>query len=322
MEAKAAQLGDLTAREPSSPQGVIPVVETPFDEYGDLDLDSVPNLVRYLAGTGVQWLMYPGFASEYYKIDSHERDSALSMVLESCVRHRLKFVAGVTDQATVLAERRALAAVEAGAAAINLLPPHLFGPERHEVDRHVRRVVDAVHPCPVVLQLVPALTGAGMAADWLAALTRDCENLRAVKVENVPPGPLIKVIKAVAPRLSVMVGFGGLHLPDALSRGAAGVQPGCSFTELYQHMWRAWRHDDVSECKRMYYRLLPYLAYWMTSVELIVAVEKEISYRRGIIGSSHCRRPRRSLDAEEQAMIGRFMAEFDRELPIVGEARG
>lgn len=318
----AGRLQNLASRDAPTPRGVVPVLETPFDEGGETDLDSVPALVSYLAGTGVEWMMYPGFASEYYKIDSHERDSVLALVLESSRRHKLKVVAGVTDHATVLAERHAVAAVENGASAINLLPPYLLGPERHEVDRHVRRVVDAVRPCPVVLQLAPALTGADMGADWLAALARDFDNLRVVKVESLPSGPLIAAIKAVAPTLSVMVGYGGLHLPDALSRGATGVQPGCSFTELYQHMWRAWLRDDIRVCRLMYDRLLPYLAYWMTSVELIVAVEKEISYRRGIIGSAHCRRPRRSLDAEERRMIGRFMAEFERELPVLGEARG
>jgi hypothetical protein len=43
--------------------------------------------------------------------------------------------------------------------------------------------------------------------------------------------------------------------------------------------------------------MLPWLSYWMQSVELIVAAEKEISARRGLIRTAHCRAPAWRLDA-------------------------
>lgn len=61
--------------------------------------------------------------------------------------------------------------------------------------------------------------------------------------------------------------------------------------------------------------LLPYLSYWMQHVELIIAAEKAISVRRGWFTSDHCRAPGWTLDAEERAMVGRFMAEFEEYLP-------
>lgn len=49
--------------------------------------------------------------------------------------------------------------------------------------------------------------------------------------------------------------------------------------------------------------------------ELIVAAEKLISQRRGLIGSAHCRAPAHRLDAEEVAMVDRFLTEFADLLP-------
>lgn len=317
----APWVAEPSSRRAATPGGVVPVVETPFDDRGDVDLTGIPTLVRYLAGTGVEWVMYPGFASEFYKMDSCERSLALGLLLGEGRRHQLKVVASISDHATVLAERSAVAAVEAGAAAINLLPPFLLGPARGEVSRHVERVLDAVHPCPVLLQVAPAFTGSDIDAGWLANLARSRDNLRMAKLEHVPPGPMITALKDAGSTLAVMVGYGGLHLLDALRRGAVGVQPGCSFTELYVAIWRAWLLKDVGQCEATHNRLLPYLAYWMTRVELMVTVEKEISYRRGIIGSAHCRRPYRRLDAEETRMIDRFLVEFERELPALGGPR-
>lgn len=64
-------------------------------------------------------------------------------------------------------------------------------------------------------------------------------------------------------------------------------------------------------------------SYWIQSVELIIAAEERISRRRGLIDSDYCRAPMRRLDAEEDAMIERFLGESERQLsPIeMGEMR-
>jgi 4-hydroxy-tetrahydrodipicolinate synthase len=61
--------------------------------------------------------------------------------------------------------------------------------------------------------------------------------------------------------------------------------------------------------------MLPYLSYWMQGVELIIAAEKLISQRRGIIASAHCRAPAHALDTEEVRMVERFLDEFADLLP-------
>ena len=48
----------------------------------------------------------------------------------------------------------------------------------------------------------------------------------------------------------------------------------------------------------------------MQGSELIIAAEKEISARRGIIESGYCRAPAHELDEHELAMIDRFFSEF------------
>jgi 4-hydroxy-tetrahydrodipicolinate synthase len=106
-----------------------------------------------------------------------------------------------------------------------------------------------------------------------------------------------------------------VQLPDAFRRGAVGTQPGCSFTEIYVEIWRRLAEGDESGGYDLHRRLLPYISYWMEDTELIIAAEKYISWRRGLIGSPYCRAPGHTLDAEEVAMIDRFLAEFTEFLP-------
>ena len=106
-----------------------------------------------------------------------------------------------------------------------------------------------------------------------------------------------------------------MQVPDAIRRGAVGLQPGCSLTELYVEIWRRFEAGDDAGGTELHRRLLPYISYWMLHTELIIAAEKLISVRRGLFGSAHCRAPAHALDGEEVAMIDRTLAEFAEYLP-------
>jgi 4-hydroxy-tetrahydrodipicolinate synthase len=132
-----------------------------------------------------------------------------------------------------------------------------------------------------------------------------------IKVESVPSGSFIQALNLGEPKLPAMVGYAGIMMIDALRRRAVGVQPGCSFIELYQTIWDFWSVGDFESAEALHRRLLPYISYWMQEMELIIQVEKTISKERGIISSDHSRRPSRSLDAEEKLSIARFLTEFE-----------
>lgn len=303
-------------------RGVCPVIETPFTDDGEVDYEGFARVVDHLIAIGVRSVMFPGFASEFYKLSDAERDALTTILLE-----RTRSVPGfapvvsVPDHATVLAVQRARAVARAGAAAVNVLPPHQLNPSGAAVRAHVRAVADAVAPVPVILQYAPAQTGTALDAAEIARMARSHANLEQVKVESTPPGALISELLAQDPPLPSVVGYGGVQLIDALRRGAVGVQPGCSFAELYLRIWTDWEAGRLDEAIALHTRLLPYLSYWMQSVELIIAAEKRISHRRGLIGSEHCRAPARALDDEEDAMIERFLREFEHELAGGDEGR-
>lgn len=300
-------------------RGVSPVLEVPFTADGALDEDGFATVVDRVLATGVGSVMFPGFASEFHKLDAAERDLLTGMLLDRTRdRTDVAAIVSVPDHATRHAVSQAERAAQQGADALNLLPPHFLNPSRDAVLAHVRAVLAAVAPLPVVVQYAPAQTGTALDAPTLHALAADHPNLRWVKVESAPPGRLIAAL-ADGPRpLPALVGYAGLQLPDALRRGAVGVQPGCSFTELYVELWRRWHAGDRPGAVDLHTRMVPYLSYWMQGVELIVAAEKEISVRRGWFGSAHCRAPGHRLDEEETRMIDRFCAEFAELVPELG----
>lgn len=290
--------------------GVCPVLEVPFTSDGEVDEDGFGRVALHTMRAGASSVMFPGFASEYYKLEDAERDRLTGLLLELSTQEGVPAVISVPDHATTVAVRRAREAVDRGAAAINVLPPHLLAPGRQEVRRHLETVLDAVPDTPVVLQYAPAQTGTALDAAAIQALAARHPAGLQVKVEAVPPGPIVTALSAGDQPVSCLTGYAGLQLPDALRRGAVGVQPGCSFAEIYVRIWRDWDSGRTDEALALHRRLLPYLASWMQHVELIVQVEKTISARRGMIDTDHCRAPHRPLDDYEAAMVDEFLEEF------------
>lgn len=286
------------------------MLETPFTDDGAVDEAGFLAVVDQVIRCGARSVMFPGFASEFHKLTDDERTRLTEILLQRTRGTPVTAVISIPDHATRVAAAHARRAVEAGADVINILPPRFLSPSRAAVRDHVGALADAVAPTPVMLQYAPAQTGTALDAESISAIARAHPNLRQVKVESTPPGALIAALGRQHPPLTSIVGYAGVQLPDALRRGAVGVQPGCSFAELYLQIWDYWSAGHHDAATKLHARMLPYLSYWMQGVEIIIAAEKLISQRRGIIASAHCRAPAHTLDAEELRMIDRFLDNF------------
>lgn len=291
--------------------GIIPIVAATFTQTGALDEDSFQALVQHLLGTGAHGLTLFGLASEFYKLSDAERARMQTLLLAETTRTpAVAGIISITDHSWELAVARAQAAEAAGADALMLLPPFFLGPAEDAILDHIRRVVGSVR-IPVIIQYAPAQTGVKIASSLFLQLREELPNADFIKVEIQPPGRYITHLREQSGgRLDTLVGYAGVQMPDVLRRGAAGVQPGCSFTALYVELDRLFHTGELDAMDALHTRLLPYISYWMQSVELIIAAEKTILYRRGLIASAYCRHPCYTLDEHELAQIERFLVEF------------
>lgn len=296
---------------PNALQGVLPIVAAPFTPAGALDEDSLQALVRHLLGTGAAGLTLFGLATECSKLTDDERRRMQAILLAETSRSAtVAGIISITDHSWEVATMRARAAEAQGADALMLLPPFFLAPGDDAILDHIRRVVGSVQ-IPVIVQYAPAQTGVRIGPELFVRLRDDLPNLSAIKVETQPPGRyLSSLIERSGGRLQAPVGYAGIQLPDALARGAAGVQPGCSVAEIYVALDRMFCAGDRAAMHALHARLLPYIGYWMQGVELIIRAEKHILARRGLIASAYCRHPTYALDAHELAQIEQCLAEF------------
>ncbi len=290
--------------------GIVPIVAATFTNSGTLDEDSFQSLIRHLIATNASALTLFGLATEFYKLTDSDRSQLQKLLLAETVHSEsVAGIISITDHSWEVASQRARAAEEQGADALMLLPPYFLGPGEDAILEHLKRVIGCVK-IPVIIQYAPVQTSVRIAPDVFLKLRDLMPNADFIKVESQPPGRYVtQLVERSEGRLKSLVGYAGVQMPDVLARGAVGIQPGCSFTEIYGELWRLWKVDK-SAFLILHHKLLPYVGYWMQSVELIIKAEKVILKQRGIIASDYCRSPSYSLDNREQMQIDQFMSEF------------
>jgi 4-hydroxy-tetrahydrodipicolinate synthase len=191
-----------------------------------------------------------------------------------------------------------------------LLPPFFLGPSEAELRMHVLKVAGATS-LPVMVQYAPAQTGVKMSAEAFLELNRRAPNIRYVKVESAPPGPLISAINdGSGGAVKCLVGYGGLQLVDGLERGAVGVQPSSGVADYYPHILRAFDDGDLEGAYTLHADLLPLINLLMQEIELLNRMEKIILKERGIIAHDYCRaasyEPDDLMLAELRHFVGRI----------------
>jgi dihydrodipicolinate synthase/N-acetylneuraminate lyase len=286
--------------------GCYPILSTPFGSNGEIDGESVGRLLRHLREAGLPGFTMFGLASEFYKLSDADREALIEAAFEARDLDQTAIVS-VTAHSWEVAIKQARRAEDAGADALMLLPPYFLGPSEADLRRHALEVAGAVS-LPVMVQYAPAQTGVRMTADFFMQLNEEAPNVGYVKVESVPPGPMISAITdGSGGALKCLVGYGGLQLLDALSRGAVGVQPASGVADYYAHILRAFDKGDLEEAYALHADLLPLVNLLMQGIEPLNRLDKIILKERGLIASDYCRAASYEPDEHTLAELDRFV---------------
>jgi dihydrodipicolinate synthase/N-acetylneuraminate lyase len=279
--------------------GVRPVLHTPFATSPGAPpvLAEFERLVRRMAADGAEGVVALGLASEARALAERERDAVVERAVAAA--GGLPVTVGI-DGDTELAADRARRAARQGAASLMVLPP----PGERRLPGHLTAVAAA--GLPILVQDAPQVTGVTLDASGLLGVAESVPAVRAVKVEGPASGP--KITALVAGGVAVVAGWGGLHFPEALRRGAAGLMPGCDLAAAFAALHAAWLAGREEEADERYEALLPYLAYQAQSLELLVLSAKRELVRRGVFGDAGLRDREIALDPVQAAWLDRCAA--------------
>ena len=288
-------------------KGVCPVLSVPFTTKGEVDYESFRALCRWIIEIGAKSTLFFGVASENIKLSDPERYQLLDILLTERSGSDLKIITTVADHSSELAVIRAKDYEAMGVDYINILPPTFFAPTAAQIDFHLESILKSVK-IPVVIQHLPQ--AGGMAdVSGLVNLANKYENLQIIKCEANPPTESIKTVNSLTNgRVRTLIGWGGIFWKEGVAAGADGLQPGCGLTDLYLWAERALLAGDHKEFDSRLDRFIPHIARWISNLDLLIAAEKDVLFKRGIIETNYCRNPTVSLDVDTLREIEEMLA--------------
>jgi 4-hydroxy-tetrahydrodipicolinate synthase len=300
----------------SDARGVFVISATPFSDDGHIDGASLDQLTDFYVGAGASGLTVLGMMGEAPKLLPEEAFEVLATVLAR-VGGRVPVVVGVSNPGLAPMAELAHRAMGAGAAAVMVAPaPGLRTDE--QVVGYFTAVCGALGPdVPVVLQDFPLALDVQLSASTIETLAARLPQIVMLKHEDWPGLSKLSRLRRGetegARRLSILVGNGGLFLPQELARGADGAMTGYAYPEMLVSVCRMMEAGEIDRAEDLFDAHLPLIRH-ETQPKVGLAIRKEVLRRRGAIASAHVRAPGPKLDALDHAEITRLMDRLERRL--------
>jgi 4-hydroxy-tetrahydrodipicolinate synthase len=298
----------------ASAKGVYAIAATPFTDAGAIDWPSVDSLVEFYLQCSVHGLTLLGMMGEAQKLSEQESAELTRHVLHR-VNGRVPVIVGVSSPGTANLVKLANTAMESGACGVMVAPLNGLKTEAQIVAYFGDIVAALGEGIPVAYQDYPQATQADISAQSFIKIVDAYRSVVMFKHEDCPGLKKLTQIRNACDGgarryISILVGNGGLYVPQELARGADGIMTGFAYPEMLVSvcaLFAAGRRDEAEDLFDLY---LPLVRHEQQP-GFGLAVRKEILRRRGAIRSAAVRAPGPKLDAHDTAELDRLLARLE-----------
>lgn len=299
-----------------SASGVYVISVTPFSDDGTLDLAGTDGLVSFYLERRVSGLTILGMMGEAPKLTAGESQAFVNVVLKS-VAGRVPVVVGVSSPGLAALRDLSRAVMDAGAAGVMVAPPMGLRTD-DAIVRYFHDVARELGDITFVLQDFPQATDVRIPPSVIQRIVADIPTCVMLKHEDWPGLNKISALRDTAMRrISILVGNGGLFLPEELRRGADGAMTGFAYPEMMVAVTEAHAAGAPERAADIFDAYLP-LARYELQPGPGLAVRKYILQRRGAIRSAAQRRPSVGLTARDLEDVEFLIRRQDRRLADLG----
>jgi 4-hydroxy-tetrahydrodipicolinate synthase len=292
--------------------GVYVIAVTPFTDAGEIDVGSIDSVVEFYLDKGVTGITILGMMGESHKLSMQESGLVLDRYMRR-IDGRIPVIVGVSNPGTDPLVSFARQSMAAGAAGVMVAPVSTLRTDE-QILGYFSAVLDRLDDIPVVLQDYPLVTGVNISVETLLRLFERYPSVRMLKHEDWPGhGKLSRLRAAPGRQVSILVGNGGLYLPQELARGANGAMTGFAFPEMLVEVCAEFARGNADLAEDIFDAYLPLLRH-EAQPGIGIALRKETLRRRGAIASAHVRHPGPRLTAEDHRELDRLLERQQRRL--------
>jgi 4-hydroxy-tetrahydrodipicolinate synthase len=276
--------------------GIYPVVPTPFDETGQIDVESIKKLAPLMVTCGVQGITVLGVMGEESKLTDEERTIVIK-TFQTELPKDFTLVVGVRAAGTDAAIHLALKAQELGANALLVGPPFV---QNDDVLYTYYQKISHEMDIPLIIHDYPAETGILMSPEIIAKIHNESKGVAYVKLEDPPTGAKMdKLAQLTGGKLLVLGALGGMFAFEELDRGAVGIMTGFAYPELLVRLYDLHKSGKKDEAAKLFYDILPLITFEFQP-KIGVFLRKHIYVQRGVFQTTKVRHP--GIEADDKTL--------------------
>ncbi|HEY0120823.1 MAG TPA: dihydrodipicolinate synthase family protein [Rhizobium sp.] len=298
-------------------KGVCVIAATPFTDNSEVDFESIDSLVDFYLAAGVSGMTVLGMMGEANKLSEDDSIKVMSRFVTR-TDGRVPVVVGVSNPGLDNLAGFTKRSMDFGAAGVMVAPISTSKTEE-QVFRYFETVCSAIgSSVPVVLQDYPFVTTVNISVDTIHRICDNFEQVVMLKHEDMPGLEKLSRLREAPSdeshkRVSILVGNGGLYLPQELARGADGAMTGFAYPEMLVKVVKWFEEGKQQEAEDLFDIYLPLLRHEFQP-GFGLALRKEVLRRRGAIKSAALRRPGACLSKLDHDELTKIMDRLDRRL--------
>jgi dihydrodipicolinate synthase/N-acetylneuraminate lyase len=285
--------------------GVLPVIQTPFDNDETIDVAALHHELHWVLDQGVAGVT-TGMVSEVLRLSESERRHLTEVVVGVARERGALSVVSCGSESTAGALAYARHAEAVGADAVMVIPPVTVALGDEALYGYFADIAEATS-LGLVVQDASGYVGRPLSLDVQARLHATYPERVVFKPEALPIGQRFSALRdATGGRARILEGTGGAALVDTFGRGAVGTMPGAEVCWAVQRLWEHLVAGDTVAADAIAGPLAMMVGL-QTSLDAFVAVEKHLLVAQGVIPSARARGPLGYvLDAETRAEVNRL----------------
>ena len=160
--------------------------------------------------------------------------------------------------------------------------------------------------------------GPTISAETAKRLHQDFPNFRYLKLEQPLMAPkVVEILEATNGGVQVLEGWGGMYLLEGIDAGICGAMPALGVADILQQVYDLAVTDDRDTAMDRFQEVLPYLAFSLQNMELLLQMEKRLLVRRGLIQHDTVRQTTLTLDPHTDRYVDYLI---DRVMRLFGDS--
>ncbi|MDD6882251.1 MAG: dihydrodipicolinate synthase family protein [Eubacteriales bacterium] len=281
--------------------GIVCANVTPMDETGNIDFESLKNLVDCMAGDGIHGVYPCGTNGEGLLLTAEEHHAVAQTVIEQNRGRMSAFIqCAVLHWADTMENIRF--ACETGADGVGVMTPTFYKADDAAMIEYYREACLAAGDKPVYLYNIAKYTNNDISPKAYGQIVDQNPNVMGIKYSNSDIARIQDYMRAGSRPSEALIGADS-YILSALAAGCVGEVsgPACVFPKWYVGAYESFLAGDHKLALEYQNRIVA-CSRSIKPVPQIPAI-KAMLRMKSVIRTDVCRRPFRRLNAEEYRLL-------------------